>query len=124
MNAWPLSRVPPWTVEDVEAARAWADSLESDERELTGESPALEQWRASKAAMAALDLEERRGELVGMAALQELLSEWRASLRLACDALQRRCGREAHDILSEAVADIDDVTSRWIAAHTPRSTSG
>lgn len=119
---WPLARVPPWTPADVEAAREWGDLAESADEQAgsSGSSSALERWRASRAAMAALELRERRGELVRTDALRELLDEWRSSLRLACDSLHRRCGREAHDILSEAVSEIDELTARWVQAHAAK----
>lgn len=66
-----------------------------------GEGPALERYRVARAELAELELGKRRGNLLPRKQIRELLNSLAPILRGCGDQLQRRCGREALEILDE-----------------------
>ena len=60
-----------------------------------GDSPALERYRNARAALAELDLAERRRELVGFEEFRDLLARTIRILRGCGEQLQWKCGHEA-----------------------------
>ena len=77
-----------------------------------GSSPALERYREERAQLARLDRLEREGKLLPRDEVREVLGRIASILRDAGDALQRRFGTDASDILHEALDD----SQREIAA--------
>lgn len=77
-----------------------------------GDSPALEEYRRAKAALARLELAEREGKLVPVDELHGLLTEGAAVLRRAGETLSRRFGNEALQVLNEALAEAEGLIGR------------
>lgn len=76
-------------------------------------SPALEQYRKHRAAMALLDLRERRGSLLPRERLHALLVRLAALIRSAGEILQRQFGSDAATVLEEALNDADADIDRF-----------
>lgn len=72
-----------------------------------GDSPALERFRLARARIAELDLQERQGSLIPRDKVHDGLGRLATIIRGAGESLQRQFGREAQDILDEALADFD-----------------
>jgi len=70
-------------------------------------SPALEQYRTERAALAKLDHLERERQLLPRDEARQALGRIAAILRGAADTLQRQFGQDACDILVEALADAE-----------------
>jgi len=71
------------------------------------DSPALEEYRRAKAALANLDLAQRERELIPLERLQLFHAEMAHVLRQASDTLQRHHGPEALAIIEEALREMD-----------------
>lgn len=88
--------------------------LIGDESLLDGaaDSPALEKLRAAKAALAELDLQERRGSLVSVERSKEIGLRWAALIKRLGERLGKRWGRDAttavNDTLEECQRVLDD----------------
>jgi hypothetical protein len=66
-----------------------------------GDGPSLERWRAAKAELAEMEVQERRGNLIPRAIVHQSFAI-EASLHRTCGAqLQKQFGPEAHDIFNE-----------------------
>jgi len=77
-----------------------------------GTSPALEKYREHRAALAGLELNERRGRLVDIDAFAAWWeSEVAAPLRRAVENLQRQHGPDAAAIVAKALGRADAVVS-------------
>jgi hypothetical protein len=72
-----------------------------------GGSPALEQYRVERAALARLDRLEREGSLIPRDAARAALARVAAILRSAGEALGRQFGSAATDLLYEALDDAE-----------------
>jgi hypothetical protein len=70
-----------------------------------GDSPALEQYRLAKAALARLDLAEREKQLVRVEEVVEPLMEAAAVVRAAGERIGREYGPDAQEVVNEAVAE-------------------
>jgi hypothetical protein len=70
-------------------------------------SPALEQYREARAALARLELENRQKSLIPRVDVHQALARIAAIIRQAGDSLQRLFGTEAHAILEEALDDAE-----------------
>ena len=66
-----------------------------------GDSPGLERYRLAKAALAELDLANRKGELIDVGKCKDMLSRWATIIRRMGERLGKRFGNDA----SEAVND-------------------
>ena len=75
-------------------------------------SPALERYREERAAMARLDRLEREGQLVARADVREGLGRVASILRAAGDGLLQQFGRDAVELLNEAISDAERETER------------
>jgi hypothetical protein len=70
-------------------------------------SPALEAYREERTKLARLERREREGSLIPRDEAREALGRIAALVRGAGDALQRRFGPEAAEILDEALQDAE-----------------
>lgn len=70
-----------------------------------GTSPELEKWRRARRIMAELDLAERKKSIVDQRTFMTRLLGMAAIRRRTNDLLQRRFGREAHDILARGLQE-------------------
>lgn len=89
----------------VESVRKDADPMLAG-----GDSPALERYREAKAGLAEMDLQERQKSHVNLQSLNDALMRFASTIRRAGEALQRRFGNEASEIMNEA---IDEALRLW-----------
>jgi hypothetical protein len=79
-------------------------------------SPALEKLRAAKAALAELDLQERRGGLISVERSKEIGLRWATLIKRLGERLGKRYGRDAAaaviDTLEECGRVLDDGYAR------------
>lgn len=75
-------------------------------------SPALEDYRRERAAIARLDRLEREGQLIPREQSRQALGQGAAILRAAGETLQRQFGPEAAQILHEALDDFQHEIDR------------
>jgi hypothetical protein len=97
--------------------KAFHDFLAKNARKLADEddpllnsdvaSPALERYREERAAMARLDRLEREGQLVARGDVREGLGRVASILRAAGDGLLQQFGRDAVELLNEALSDAE-----------------
>jgi hypothetical protein len=73
----------------------------------SGSSPALEEYRRERAALARLDRLERENELLPRDQAREAMGKVAAIIRSAGDTLQRQFGAAAVEILYEALTDAE-----------------
>jgi hypothetical protein len=85
-------------------------------------SPALEDYRRERAAMAKWDRLEREGVLLPRDQVREALGRWASIIRAAGDALQRQFGAAAAEILFEALDDSDRDMDRYFGGNTDGGT--
>ena len=71
-------------------------------------SPAMERYRAAAAELKELDLAERHQALLPRESVRQGLAIVSNIIRAAGDTLQRRCGKEAYAILTEALQDAEE----------------
>jgi hypothetical protein len=108
------------TINLPDVVRALHDFLAANARKLSQDdelmssdvpSPALERYREARAAMARLDLLERKGIIVRRDRIREALARIAAGMRIAAERLTREygseIGQELLDILTEAERDIE-----------------
>lgn len=67
------------------------------------DSSALEAYRAARAEIAQMDVEERKRTHVPISKLRVALTKFSGRLRRAGEVLQRRFGNDASDVFNEAV---------------------
>jgi hypothetical protein len=92
-----------------EQAERYGIPFEEDDPLLNSDvaSPALERYREERAAMARLDRLEREGQLVARGDAREGLGRVAAILRAAGDGLLQQFGRDAVELLNEALTDAE-----------------
>jgi hypothetical protein len=102
------------TVNLPKLVRALHEFLAANARKLAGEdgmtdagssSPALEQYRKERARLARLDRLAREGTLVSRENVRDGLGRIAHLLRAAAEALERQYGKEAGQLLDEALDD-------------------
>lgn len=79
-------------------------------------SPALERYRAARAALAELELGQREGQLLPRDETHLAMARIAAILRSAGETLGRQFGSEAREILDEAMDDAEAEIARWFEA--------
>ena len=92
---------------DLRAVVEWREGriAQDDVEAGPGGSPALEEYRKRKAELAALDLEERRGNLLRKEVMRQQLERMAVILRGASERLQVAFGLPAKEMLDEAIND-------------------
>jgi phage terminase Nu1 subunit (DNA packaging protein) len=91
----------------------------SEEELLAGEStPALERYRAARATMAEMELDERRGALIRTERLHATLATVASVLRAAGQSLGSQYGADAQSLLDEALDDVEREIDRTLADPT------
>lgn len=117
-GAWCLEECQAWVDEKVRhrgERRPRAAKPPTDPMLDGPSSPALEQYRKHRAAMALLDLRERRGNLLPRDQVHALLVRLAGLLRSAGEVLQRQFGVDAATVLEEALNDADADIDRFFA---------
>ena len=79
-------------------------------------SPALERYREERTALVRLDRLEREGQLIPRDEAREALGRVAAIIRSVGEALQRRFGPEAADMLYEGMDDAEREIDRFFSA--------
>lgn len=90
----------------------------SDDPLLVGndaDSDGLERYRQAKAALAELDLEERKGQLISREKVRPVLARWAAVIRRCGESLGKVFGASAAEKLNDALDEcsrvVDDIGS-------------
>lgn len=91
----------------VAARAADREASEGDPMLAGGDSPGLERFRMARAKIAELDLQERELFLIPRDKVHDGLGRLATILRGAGESLQRQFGKEAQDIIDEALGDFD-----------------
>ncbi len=73
------------------------------------DSPGLERYRQAKAALAELDLQERRGDLLSRDKARTVLGRWASMLRNLGDRMAKRYGMEAAIAVNETLTECESV---------------
>jgi phage terminase Nu1 subunit (DNA packaging protein) len=89
-----------------------------------GDSPGLERYRLAKAAIAELDLEERRGALIELAKVRAALSRWSTILRRLGERLAKRFGNDAAVALNETLNECHRVIGYEFCSRDPDGAVG
>lgn len=71
------------------------------------QSPALERYREVMVRLRTLDVQEREESLLPRQSVHELLGRVAGILRTLGDTMLSRCGKEAHDAVTEALEDFE-----------------
>jgi hypothetical protein len=105
---YPLDVVLKWYVNKYSLRSKLARSQEPLDEEAAlllseSDSPAMERYRTARAALAELDLEERRGDVVRVAEMRAVLLRLAGPIKVAGDALKIQFGTVAVDILERAL---------------------
>jgi phage terminase Nu1 subunit (DNA packaging protein) len=74
-----------------------------------GDSPGLERYRLAKAALAELELEERKGALLSREKARLALNRWASIIRRLGERFGKRYGREAAMALNDAITECQHV---------------
>lgn len=83
------------------------DSESDDPLLSSGDSPGLERYRQAKASLAELELEERRGVLVRVDKVRDILGRWASLIRRLGEHLLKRFGADALQSLRETLEQCD-----------------
>jgi hypothetical protein len=86
-----------------------------------GDSPNLERYRAAKAALAEMELEEKKKTHASLKDLNDALMRFASLVRRGGEILQRKFGNQASDILNES---IDEAHNAWTKEWHHRSADG
>lgn len=101
-GCWPVSRMLEWE----RSRKSITDPIDGDPLlGADGDSPALEEYRRAKAALARLDLAEREKQLVRVEDVVGPLMEAAAVVRAAGERIGREYGPEAQEVINEAVGE-------------------
>ena len=76
-------------------------------------SPWLEEYRKQRAKLAGMDVQEREKTHVNLAKMDAVLVRMAAVLVRAAEALQRRFGKDAFEILDDALSEWRSQWERW-----------
>lgn len=111
-GAYDLSAIVQW----LRADGPWRPVTRQDDPLLAadGDSRALERYRAAKAATAELDLALRQGDLIDRAKLRSVLTRWAAHLRRTGELLRKHHGKDAAQILDEALDECRDLMTEVV----------
>jgi len=80
-------------------------------------TPALEDWRRSKAGLAELDLKERRAELIDRQYVLGIFALIGSRLRELGERLQIEGPASPFELLNEALRDVEQLAMAWVAKH-------
>jgi phage terminase Nu1 subunit (DNA packaging protein) len=106
---YPIAEIVTWLRE----AGPWRPADGCDPLLVGGErSDALERYRDERAKLARLDRLERERQLIPRDEIHGLLAEVAGLLRAAGDRLQKQFGRDAQDVLDNALDDVDRLVDR------------
>jgi len=94
----------------------------------SGSSPALEKYRAARAEMVELELATKRRSLVPRHEMADVLTVIADRLRSATEQIERRFGRDAAEIIAEALDDagreIESLAAPGETAHVNGTSNG
>lgn len=100
--------------------RPQAGAAAGDDPDLfTGDSPALERLRTANASIKELELARLREQLLPRQDVHTLLGHVASAYRRAGEQLQRRYGRDALDVVDEALADAERIARESLGGEQP-----
>jgi hypothetical protein len=110
-----LSAIAKWRETDLSRKNKRPVGDESGDPDLEGEeSPGLERYRLAKAALAELDLQKKRKQVIDLSLAHEGLGCIAEILRQAGETLQNTFGTSARDILDAAlVRSCEEIETRF-----------
>jgi hypothetical protein len=111
-GAWDLRAIAQWR-------RSRRKKPEPDPLMSGPTSPALERYRAARAALVELDLARRRGELIDRDQWQQFMLHAAGLIRSAGEGLLKHFGPEAHAILDDALLALEGETKRFFSTDNP-----
>lgn len=120
-GAWPLDEIAqwlrasgPWRLRSHQEQGGNGDPLMAGPSE---GSEGLERYRKARAAIAELDLAERRGELIRRDLLRAVMSRAAAPLRAAGEQLTRRFSEDARQILDEGLEEFQRNANEFLGGN-------
>ena len=112
---WLLADVVPWIL----ARQSHRESVDDDPAMDGGDSPGLERYRQSKAALAALELEERKKGLLSIDKAKSVLIRWAMIVRNLGERLGKRFGNDAANSVNDALAECQGVIDYELGPSEP-----
>jgi phage terminase Nu1 subunit (DNA packaging protein) len=107
-GAYDLSAIVQW----LRTKGPWRQHLkvDSDDPLLSdGDSPGLERYRLAKAAIAELDLEERKGNLLSREKVRAILIRWATIIRRLGERLAKHFGNQAAGMVNDSLGECQAV---------------
>jgi phage terminase Nu1 subunit (DNA packaging protein) len=108
-GAYDFAAIIPW----LRTKGPWRQhvKVENDDPLLAadGDSPGLERYRLAKAALAELELEERKGTLLSREKVRTTLIRWATVLRRMGERIAKRFGNEASEAVNDALGECQAV---------------
>lgn len=108
-NAYDVSEIIQW----LRSVGPWRQHAKPDSDDpllsADGDSPGLERYRQAKAALAELELEERKGTLLSRDKARSTLGRWASIVRRLGERLGRRYGPEATTAVNDAILECQHV---------------
>ncbi len=95
------------------------DALLQQEGKDAVESESMERIRSAKADMIEDQRDLQRGQLIRRSDVREINTKWSSLLRAAGERLGRRFGRDAQEILDEALDDCDTLIDEFYGTEEP-----
>lgn len=119
-GCYDLAKVVQWLRQDG-PWRARAAVAETDDPLLAGDSDSdgLERYRQAKAALAELDLEERKGQLISREKVRPVLARWAAVIRRCGESLGKVFGASATEKLNDALDECSRVVDEFGSDEPP-----
>jgi phage terminase Nu1 subunit (DNA packaging protein) len=99
-------------------------AIDDDSMDGGPDSPGLERYRLAKAALAELDLEERRGVLLSRDKARSALTLWGSIIRRMGDMLGKKFGTDAALAISDALAECRRLVDTHFGDPDDESTTG
>ena len=99
-----LRQIIPWLIRRGKYAQQ-ANGENDDPLLAAGDSPGLERYRLAKAELAELELQVRKGTLIPIDAVKDTIARWSALIRRMGEALGKRFGNEAAELLNETLME-------------------
>lgn len=122
-GAYDLSTIVRW----LRSSGPWRQYVrpEVDDPDLYGnvDSPGLERYRLAKAAIAELDLEERKGELLSREKARSALIRWAAVFRRLGDRMGKRFGAAAGRSVNDALSECQHIVDHEFSGNEPADDS-
>lgn len=121
-KAYNLSEIAAWRLQyEREQSRRQVDEalLKAD-----SQSPALERFRAARAALSEIELAERQEELLPLSLIQPFHNQLAHYIREAGEIMKRNGHTDAHEILNEQIEMLEADINKFHEEHGGPETAG